>query len=147
MENKYKVEDLVRKVNKLIDTSNNLGNDYKTKHNELLSLFKAFEVMSIYISKHNDSVGNECEALINDLMKLIKEKSDLLKPDHEEEMDRLKKKQKEIMNKFKETGRGLSDVVIELKDVFNKMEQEGGHFNQNGGSKLTKKNKHKYKYR
>ena len=147
-ENKYQVKDVMNKVNELIDKSNSLGKDYKTKHNELLSLFHAFEAMSQWIKKHNASTANDCAALIDDLMKLIQEKSTILKPEQEADLRRMKEKQKDIMDNFKSTGKGLSEVVIDLKTVLNEMEkQEGGQYNQNGGgsNKLTKKNKHRYK--
>ena len=157
-EHKYEVKDVMNKVNDLIDKSNSLGKDYKTKHNELLSIFHAFEVMSKWIKKHNASTANECAALIEDLMKLITEKSNLLKPEDEADLRRMKEKQRDIMNDFKNTGKGLSEVVTDLKDVLNKIEQSGdGNLNQSGGgkkmnqiggtNKLTKKNKSNYKYR
>ena len=147
-ENKYQVKDVMNKVNELIDKSNSLGKDYKIKHNELLSLFHAFEAMSKWIKLHNASTANDCAALIADLMKLIQEKTDILKPEQEADLRRMKEKQKDIMDNFKSTGKGLSEVVIDLKTVLNEMEkQEGGQYNQNGGgsNKLTKKNKHRYK--
>ena len=158
-EHKYEVKDVMNKVNDLIEKSNSLGKDYRTKHNELLSVFHAFEVMSEWIKKHNASTANDCAALIEDLMKLITEKSNLLKPEDEADLRRMKEKQKDIMNDFKNTGKGLSEVVTDLKDVLNKIEQSGGgnvnqsggkKINQSGGStsnKLTKKNKNNYKYK
>ena len=147
-ENKYQVKDVMNKVNELIDKSNNLGKDYKTKHNELLSMFHAFEAMSLWIKKHNASTANDCAALIDDLMKLIEEKSTILKPEQEADLRRMKEKQKDIMNNFKSTGKGLSEVVTDLKTVLNEMEKQPvANSTQSGGgsNKLTKKNKHKYR--
>ena len=93
-ENKYQVKDVMNKVNELIDKSNSLGKDYKIKHNELLSLFHAFEAMSKWIKLHNASTANDCAALIADLMKLIQEKTDILKPEQEADLRRMKEKQK-----------------------------------------------------
>jgi len=145
--NKYQVKDVMNKVNELIDKSNNLGKDYKTKHNELLSMFLAFEAMSKWIKKQNTSTANDCAALIDDLMKLIEEKSTILKPEQEADLRRMKEKQKDIMNNFKYTGKGLSEVVTDLKTVLNEMEKQPvTNSTQSGGSnKLTKKNKHKYR--
>ena len=147
-ENKYQVKDVMNKVNELIDKSNNLGKDYKTKHNELLSMFHAFEAMSKWIKKQNASTANDCAALIDDLMKLIEEKSTILKPEQEADLRRMKEKQKDIMNNFKSTGKGLSEVVTDLKTVLNEMEKQPvTNSTQSGGgsNKLTKKNKHKYR--
>lgn len=149
-ENTYQVKDVMNKVNLLIEKSNSLGKDYKTKHNELLSMFHAFEAMSKWIKKHNASTANDCAALIDDLMKLIQEKSTILKPEQEADLRRMKEKQKDIMDNFKSTGKGLSEVVTDLKTVLNEMEkQQPGNSTsiQNGGgsNKLTKKNKHKYR--
>merc|ERR1711959_473575 len=117
---KYSVKDVMTKVNTLIERSNDLGNDYKKKHNELQTVFNAFKIMAAWIEKQNSKTSDDCAGLIEDLMKLIQQKSELLKPEEEMLLKKMKLKQQEIMENFNKTGKSVSQVVTELKSVLEK---------------------------
>ena len=147
-ENKYNVKDVMNKVNDLIEKSNSLSNDYKTKHNELTAVFDAFKVMAEWIKKRTGEETDRCSDLINDLMLLIQKKSEILTPEEEAALKKMKLEQKEIMENFKKTGRSLSEVVTDLKVVLDKAppQPQTQQTQQNGGGRkrmtnLTKKKK------